>query len=162
MVSKHKETKIHLLSISFYKKVLIFLILHISRSIFIPPQLRPFLLKICGIRFSKSKSVFIGQNVLFDNIEDTYTSIGENVVITTGTKIINHYPIFSNKGVKEYERGNVIIEDNVFIGMNTLIVKSVRIGKGAVIAAGSVVIKDVPENVVVGGNPAKILSEINY
>ena len=162
MIDKHKETKIHLLSISFYKKVFVFLILHLSRSVLTPPQLRPFLLKICGVRFSNSKSVFIGQNVLFDNIKDAYTSIGENVVITTGTKIINHYPIFSNKGVQEYERGNVIIEDNVFIGMNTLIVKSVRIGKGAVIAAGSVVTKDVPENVVAGGNPAKILSEINY
>ncbi|WP_414655302.1 DapH/DapD/GlmU-related protein [Flavobacterium sp. UBA7663] len=53
--------------------------------------------------------------------------------------------------------GNVIIEDNVFIGMNALIIKPVTIGKGAVIGAGAVVTKDVLPGTIVGGNPATVI-----
>ena len=54
------------------------------------------------------------------------------------------------------------IEDDVWIGCRALIMKGITIGKGAVIAAGSVVTKDVPPNALVGGNPAKILKENIY
>lgn len=56
----------------------------------------------------------------------------------------------------------VKIEDNVWIGCNCLILKGVTVGKGAVVAAGSVVTKDVPPGVLVGGNPAKVLKEEVY
>lgn len=56
----------------------------------------------------------------------------------------------------------VKIEDDVWIGCRALIMKGTTIGKGAVIAAGSVVTKDVPPNTLVGGNPAKILKENIY
>lgn len=48
----------------------------------------------------------------------------------------------------------VVVEDDVFIGMNSIILKGVTIGRGAVIAAGSVVVKSVPPGAMVGGNPA--------
>lgn len=51
----------------------------------------------------------------------------------------------------------VVIGNNVWIGERSIILKGVRIGNNAVIAAGSVVTKDIPENTVVGGNPAKII-----
>lgn len=51
----------------------------------------------------------------------------------------------------------VIIEDDVMIGANSVILEGVRVGKGAVVAAGSVVTKDVEPNTVVGGSPARIL-----
>ena len=51
----------------------------------------------------------------------------------------------------------VIIEDGVFIGMNSLILKGVHIGSGSVIGAGSVVTKDVPAGVVFAGNPARLV-----
>lgn len=51
----------------------------------------------------------------------------------------------------------VVIEDNVLVGANAVVIEGVRIGKGSVVAAGAVVIEDVPENVVVGGVPARIL-----
>lgn len=47
--------------------------------------------------------------------------------------------------------------DNVFIGSNTTILGGVRIGPNAIVAAGSVVTKDVPENSIVGGVPAKVI-----
>lgn len=53
----------------------------------------------------------------------------------------------------------VVVEDDVLIGANAVVIEGVRIGKGSVIAAGAVVIEDVPENVVVGGIPARILKE---
>ena len=55
----------------------------------------------------------------------------------------------------------ITIEDEVWIGANSVIVAGVRIGKHSVIAAGSVVTKDVPPYSVVGGNPAKILKAYN-
>ena len=56
----------------------------------------------------------------------------------------------------------VVIEDNVWIGCNVLVMKGVKIGEGAVIAAGSVVTKDVPPHTMAGGNPARIIKEDVY
>ncbi|MEA4986836.1 MAG: 2,3,4,5-tetrahydropyridine-2,6-dicarboxylate N-acetyltransferase [Anaerovorax sp.] len=53
----------------------------------------------------------------------------------------------------------VIIEDDVLIGANAVVIEGVRVGKGAIVAAGSVVIKDVPPNMVVAGVPARIVKE---
>lgn len=52
---------------------------------------------------------------------------------------------------------DVIIEDGVWVGCNVTILKGVHIGKGSVIAAGSIVTKDVPPYSIVGGNPAKVI-----
>lgn len=51
----------------------------------------------------------------------------------------------------------VIIEDDVLIGANSVILEGVKVGKGAVVAAGSVVTKDVAPNTVVAGSPARII-----
>ncbi len=53
----------------------------------------------------------------------------------------------------------VIIADNVWIGMNAIILKGVTIGENSVVAAGAVVTKSVPANVVVGGNPAIVIKK---
>ncbi|HCQ90840.1 MAG TPA: acetyltransferase, partial [Clostridium sp.] len=54
----------------------------------------------------------------------------------------------------------VTIGDNVWIGGNSTINPGVTIGDNVVIASGSVIVKDIPNNVVVGGNPAKIIKTI--
>ena len=54
----------------------------------------------------------------------------------------------------------VVIADNVWIGMNAIILKGVTIGENSVIAAGAVVSKPVPANVIVAGNPAVVVREI--
>ena len=56
--------------------------------------------------------------------------------------------------------GNCIIEDGVFIGTNATLIPKIRVGKNSIIAAGSVVTKDVPENVMVAGVPAIIKKEL--
>ncbi|WP_306440414.1 CatB-related O-acetyltransferase [Paenibacillus sp. VTT E-133280] len=58
---------------------------------------------------------------------------------------------------ESYTKGQIIIEDDVWIGMDSLILSGVRIGQGAVIAAGSVVTADVPAYSIVGGNPARVI-----
>ncbi|MEY3983330.1 MAG: hypothetical protein RL160_887 [Bacteroidota bacterium] len=54
-------------------------------------------------------------------------------------------------------RGPIIIDDEVWLGTNALIMSGVHIGKGAIVAAGAIVTKDVPPYAIVGGNPARII-----
>jgi tetrahydrodipicolinate N-acetyltransferase len=65
-------------------------------------------------------------------------------------------------GVIEPPSANpVVIEDDVLIGANAVILEGVRVGKGAVVAAGAVVTQDVPPHTVVAGIPAKVIKEID-
>ncbi len=85
--------------------------------------------------------------------------LGANAFVTD----TDFHPIKSENRRYEYNNINsrkVVIEDNVFIGMNSLILKGVTIGKNSVIAAGSIVSKDVPANQIWGGNPAKFIKEL--
>ena len=56
-------------------------------------------------------------------------------------------------------KAEIVIGDHVWVGARSIILKGVTIGNGAIIAAGSVVTHDVPENVLVGGVPAKIIRQ---
>tara|TARA_B100000212_G_scaffold325142_1_gene286579 strand:- start:465 stop:860 length:396 start_codon:yes stop_codon:yes gene_type:complete len=55
----------------------------------------------------------------------------------------------------------IILEDNVWIGDSAIICKGVTIGKNSIIGAGAVVTKDVPQNSIFAGNPAKLVKELN-
>jgi tetrahydrodipicolinate N-succinyltransferase len=56
--------------------------------------------------------------------------------------------------------GKIDIRDNVFIGYNAVILPNVTIGPNAIVAAGSIVTKDVPPGTIVGGNPAKVIGSV--
>ena len=71
---------------------------------------------------------------------------------------INHDPD-PDKRSATYGRP-IVIEDKVWIGINSTILPGVKIGYGAIIGAGSVVTKDVPAMAVVAGNPARIIKTI--
>ena len=60
-----------------------------------------------------------------------------------------------------YNKILITIEDNVWIGANVVVLTGVKIGKNSVIGAGSVVTKDIPENVIAFGSPCKVYREIN-
>lgn len=92
-------------------------------------------------------------------------SIGENCLIAANCQIIDgnghdlSFPDVANRINTRGDAKKIIIEDNVWIGANCIILPGVRIGYGSVIAAGSVVVKDIPAMCVAGGNPAKIIKD---
>jgi acetyltransferase-like isoleucine patch superfamily enzyme len=55
----------------------------------------------------------------------------------------------------------IVVKRIVFIGMNSIILKGVTIGKNTVVVAGSTVTKNIPPDVISGGNPCKVIREIN-
>ncbi len=57
--------------------------------------------------------------------------------------------------------GRIIIKDNVFIGLNSIILPGVTIGTNVVIGAGSIVTRSIPDNTIVAGNPARKICTIN-
>lgn len=61
---------------------------------------------------------------------------------------------------EEFASKSVTIEDNVWIGCRSILLKGIRVGTGAVVAAGAVVTKNVPPHTVVGGVPARVLYEL--
>lgn len=83
--------------------------------------------------------------------------LAPSVSIYTATHPLN--PTERNSGL-EFGRP-VTIGDNVWIGGGAIINPGVSIGNNVVVASGAVVVKDIPDNVVVGGNPARIIKEIN-
>ena len=108
--------------------------IHIGRGVFINS----------GCKFQDQGGIYIGDGAL----------IGHNAVLAT----LNH-------GMLPEERGDLIprpihIGKNVWIGSNSTILPGVTIGDNAVIGAGSIVTKDIPENMIAVGNPAKVIRSI--
>jgi maltose O-acetyltransferase len=113
-----------------------------------------------GCRVYKAHRVQIGRNsvinygVLLDGRRGL--TIGDNVSISEGAAILTlahdvDDPGFSLKG------GAVVIDDHVFVGVRATILPGVHVGQGAVIAAGSVVTRDVAPQLLVAGVPARAI-----
>lgn len=99
-----------------------------------------------GINSKISAKTFIGNNVM----------MGPDVIIyTRNHKFTNINIPMSKQGMQAYEP--VIIADDVWIGGRAIILPGVHIGMGAIIGAGAVVTKNVPEYAIVGGVPAQVI-----
>jgi len=115
---------------------------------------------------------FIGNSTLVCAEKIT---IGDDVLMAWGCTVVDHnshslvwderssdvlHWIDGKKDWTHVKCAQVTIENKVWIGFNVILLKGVRIGEGAVVAAGSVVSRDVPPYTVVAGNPAKVVREL--
>ena len=99
-----------------------------------------------GVRISAATSIKIGDSCMFAN--GAYISDSD------------WHGIY-DRALPVGKSLEVVLEDNVWIGDSAIVNKGVRIGKNSIVGAGSVVVKDVPPNVVVAGNPAKVVKELD-
>ncbi|MBB5396051.1 MULTISPECIES: acyltransferase [unclassified Mucilaginibacter] len=121
-----------------------------------------------GVSRARYLGAKVGSNCRISNInlgtEPFLISIGNNVTITEGVILLTHdgstWLIRDNKG-RRYKYARVTIGNNVFIGVGAIIMPGVNIQDNVVIGAGAVVTKSVPANVIVAGNPAKIIGDFN-
>lgn len=93
-----------------------------------------------------------------------YCSIAGEVRFLLGAdhpiNYVSTYPFKTNiikNGVDAISKGNIIVDDDVWIGQGAIILSGVHIGQGAVIAAGSIVTRDIPSYAIAGGIPAKVI-----
>ncbi|EKB51326.1 serine O-acetyltransferase [Cecembia lonarensis] len=98
------------------------------------------------VKIGKNFRVYHGMGlVIHEN-----TVIGEHVTLRHNTTI----------GLKKENGKAPLIGNNVDIGANAVIIGEIKIGDNSIVAAGSVVISDIPSNVIVAGNPARIVKEL--
>lgn len=139
-------------TVSFWKVVKNFLVIQIARY-------TPFLswknwLYRTFLRMEVGEQTAVALMVMMDIMFPELIKIGRNCVIGYNTTILAHEYL-----VDEYRLGEVRIGDRVLVGANSTILPGVTIGDGAIVAAGTVVHKDVPPGAFVGGNPMQIIRE---
>lgn len=114
---------------------------------------------------SPHKHIILGNNVGigFNCLFMTDTEIGDSVLIASNVAFLNsdeHTYSHVGKPIWESPKGHkykVIVNNDVWIGHGAILLAPVCVGQGAIIAAGSVITKNVPAYSIVGGNPAKVI-----
>lgn len=135
---------------------------------FIRARLRKVILEEIWLEDCISRGMKIGKNCsiqpgcIFDYSHCNLITIGNNVTIAPQAYLLVHDA--STKRYLGYTKiGRIDIKDNVFIGARALIMPGVTVGENSIVAAGSIVTKNVKPNTVVAGNPAKeIISMEEY
>ena len=125
------------------------------------------------VKYARTLGVKVGNRVRLISIkpgsgtfgsEPYLVKLGNHVTVTGGVRFVTHDGgvwVFREEKPDIDVFGPIVVGDNVFIGYGTVILPNVRIGNNCVIAAGSVVTRDVPDGVVAGGVPAKALKTID-
>lgn len=117
-----------------------------------------------GMKIGERTKIFAPTKTTIDITRPWLIEIGNDVQITEGVTILTHgYDWSVLKGVYGEvlgSSGRVKIGNNVFIGMQSTILKGVTIGNNVIIGANSLVNRNIPDNCVVGGNPARIIMSL--
>lgn len=141
-----------------------------------PDEIRNLLGKVTGSEIDETTTLYtplsinygkntkIGKGV-FINSACSFLDLGgitieDDVLIAPKVSLLSEGHPISPKERKNLNPGHVHIKQNAWIGAAAIILAGVTIGKNSVVAAGSVVSKDVPDNTIVGGTPAKIIKSI--
>lgn len=129
-----------------------------------PRMLRPFLLRRLGAKVGKD--VFVGDHVLVDENHANLIIIDDHAHVTGKTVLLCHKRDLDNYYVGDdyarlpYKYGKIHLCKGCSTGTGTLIMPGVTIGEGAIIGAGSLVVKDIPAWTIAVGRPAKVVREI--
>jgi acetyltransferase-like isoleucine patch superfamily enzyme len=131
-------------------------IIHHAARIF--RYLRIACLRMAGVSIGKDCMISWGAKL---DVSGGRIIIGDRCTITHGCIILSHDR--SKKRIDPNDKGKGIVRlgNDVFIGVNSVILRDVTIGDYSIVGAGSVVTKDVPPNVVVAGNPARVIRKLN-
>ena len=121
------------------------------------PAMRLRLLRACGFRIGRDVYIADGLIIVEELAEEGNVSIGDRVSFAPRvTLVTSSHPNASRiRDVAPVSRGPIVIEDDVWIGANAVILPGVRLGRGAVVGANSVVSRDVAPLTVVAGQPAR-------
>lgn len=124
--------------------------------------LRHSFFRLYGVKIGKNTMISMGAKI------DTHLGkieIGDNCHVTYGCVILGHdgaaKQIYQVDNADHRVTGHVTIEDNVFIGVNCVILCNVKIGRNSVIGAGSVVRTDIPAFSLAAGNPARVVRKLS-
>ena len=137
-------------------------------------SMRAFAVRMIVLRAGKqidiSKSAFFASSIEIGNCSGIGRNaslngkiiIGDNVMMGPDVMMFTRNHAFSRLDIPMNQQGTteekpIVIGDDVWIGARVIVLGGVTIGRGAILAAGSVVTKSVPEYAIVGGNPAKII-----
>lgn len=111
-----------------------------------------------GKHISFGKDIFINQNVTFVDLGGIV--IEDHVLIGPMCRIISVNHLADPQKRRGLSVATVKIKENAWLGANVTVLPGVTIGQNAIVAADSTVTKDVPDNVIVAGSPAKLIKEI--
>src|SRR6266568_6434350 len=112
-----------------------------------------------GVDISIGRNVFVNQNCTFYDLGGL--DIADDVMIGPNVSIITAgHPLEPSQRRAATIGTPIVIEKNVWIAAGAIIIGGVTVGENSVVAAGSVVTKDIPPNTLAGGNPAKVIRSI--
>lgn len=111
-----------------------------------------------GRNITVGKNVFINQNCTF--MDRGGITLEDGVLMAPRVNLITTNHTISPKNRRNVESKPIHIEKNVWIGTNVTVTPGVTIGENSIIAAGAVVTRDVPPNVIAAGIPAKVIKKI--
>ena len=120
-------------------------------------------------RFYRRRGAKIGDVPVFSSptiAEPHLCEFGDNVWVAKNCVFLNHdgsAVMLNRMGRSDVVNmvGKIVVHDNVFIGIGCTIMLDVELGPNAIVAAGSIVTRDVPPNTIVGGNPAKPICTVD-
>lgn len=110
-----------------------------------------------GVEIGEGTAIY---NVVFGRGGQDPIKIGKHCTLTFCTILGHDASTNVALGMHRSIRMPVVIEDNCFIGAGAIVLMGVTVGKGSIVAAGSVVTKDVPPGSVVAGNPARVIMTV--